>query len=304
MAELAIKGYKTRGKEVIEILEMLGGENKYDIVTLEENLLYTIREGDNAIIATYPNSSIGSIFTLEEFLKKFPYKVGDKVLSPAKCEYKVSEMKWNGTEIVYALTDGNSNVCWFAAKELEIYKETKTIPPYMDYDVKTSNEESMKVNNGTLVEIDLTRELKIADKVEIILGDYEVKEEDGKTYLVKKKPKYPKTYVECAKLLGCFSAVYIDGYKGNLLDKLQELLVCRDAYWKIAGEQLGLKKHWEPDWCNNSQVKYSIITQEDKIIHRSELFIRNALLSFPATEMRDAFYENFKELIEKCKELL
>jgi hypothetical protein len=28
------------------------------------------------------------------------------------------------------------------------------------------------------------------------------------------------------------------------------------------------------------------------------------LLVFPTSEMRDAFYENFKELIEECKELL
>ena len=27
-------------------------------------------------------------------------------------------------------------------------------------------------------------------------------------------------------------------------------------------------------------------------------------LSFPTEEMRDAFYENFKDLIEQCKELL
>ena len=27
-------------------------------------------------------------------------------------------------------------------------------------------------------------------------------------------------------------------------------------------------------------------------------------LAFPTEEMRDAFYENFKELIEECKELL
>ena len=31
---------------------------------------------------------------------------------------------------------------------------------------------------------------------------------------------------------------------------------------------------------------------------------RYALLAFPTKEMRDAFYENFKEEIEQCKELL
>lgn len=79
MATLAIKGHSERGNEVIERLEMLGGNNKYHINITECNLLYTIRKGDDAIIATYPNSNISKIYTLEEFDEKFPYKVGDKV---------------------------------------------------------------------------------------------------------------------------------------------------------------------------------------------------------------------------------
>ena len=30
----------------------------------------------------------------------------------------------------------------------------------------------------------------------------------------------------------------------------------------------------------------------------------STILEFPTEEMRDAFYENFKELINECKELL
>ena len=32
--------------------------------------------------------------------------------------------------------------------------------------------------------------------------------------------------------------------------------------------------------------------------------VYNHILSFPTEEMRDAFYENFKDLIELCKEFL
>ena len=35
MANLAIKGHATRGKEVIGILEMLGGKNSYDATGLD-----------------------------------------------------------------------------------------------------------------------------------------------------------------------------------------------------------------------------------------------------------------------------
>jgi len=34
------------------------------------------------------------------------------------------------------------------------------------------------------------------------------------------------------------------------------------------------------------------------------LKVTNKILVFPTVEMRDAFYENFNELIEKCKKLL
>jgi hypothetical protein len=42
------------------------------------------------------------------------------------------------------------------------------------------------------------------------------------------------------------------------LEAFRKLLICRDAYWKIAGEQLELDKPWEPDWSTESEVKYVI----------------------------------------------
>ena len=114
----------------------------------------------------------------------------------------------------------------------------------------------------------------------------------------KKKPKYPETYVECAKILDCFSALHIDGYKNELFEKLQELLICRDAYWKIAGEQMGLGKNWNP--CG-AKDRYIIRRCGDKILKGYNI---SCVLEFPSAKMRDAFYENFKELIETVKELL
>ena len=32
------------------------------------------------------------------------------------------------------------------------------------------------------------------------------------------------------------------GYKADLIIRFQELIIARDAYWKIAGEQMGLGK--------------------------------------------------------------
>lgn len=127
--------------------------------------------------------------------------------------------------------------------------------------------------------------------------------DDNKVVLTKKQPQYPKTYVECAKILNCFSASYINGYKNELLKKFQQLLIYRAAYWKLAGKEMGLDKPWKPDW-NDVCDKYTIYVVCGNEIWRDKGQTINTLLAFPTMEMRDAFYENFKELIKECKELL
>ena len=174
------------------------------------------------------------------------------------------------------------------------------------------------------------REDKEMDKLkhEVILPEgYIFKDENGNiintTKIVmekkeKKERKYPKTYEECCKILGVdpnnfltitnlyYGEVETTDYERVLLGKfasLWELRICRDAYWKIAGEEIGLGKPWEPDWKKGTQSKYCICNNSDNI-KKISLFFDNAILSFPTSEMRDAFYENFKEIIEYCKELL
>jgi hypothetical protein len=90
---------------------------------------------------------------------------------------------------------------------------------------------------------------------------------------------------------------------------LQKLIICRDVYWKIYGEQMGLDNPWKPDWENETQVKYMITTFNNELkffssLHSYVVGRRNHILSFPSEKMRDAFYENFKKEIEQCKELL
>ena len=118
------------------------------------------------------------------------------------------------------------------------------------------------------------------------------------------KPKYPKTYEECCVVLEYIP--YTDdviGYKWNILQLLQKLLICRDAYWKIAGEEMGLKKPWEPDW-KSIDKKYNIYNYRGVISYDYFTVIDRCILAFPTEEIRDAFYNNFKDLIEQCKELL
>lgn len=121
-----------------------------------------------------------------------------------------------------------------------------------------------------------------------------------KITLAKKEKIYPKTYEECCKVLDWNHRDYDRvGYESELLCKFQVLLLCRDAYWKIAGEEMGLGKPWEP----TMETVYCI-SRNDNVIECSYRGGKSNILEFPTPEMRDAFYENFKELIEICKELL
>ena len=138
---------------------------------------------------------------------------------------------------------------------------------------------------------------------------YIFKDENGneihahKIVLEKKKKEYPKTLEECCDVLDIdILDSHVEGYKYSLVTQFQALLIARDAYWKIAGEEIGLGKPWEPDWTIESS-KYIILFKETKIEkHITCKYSR--VLAFPTVEMRDAFYENFKEEIEICKELL
>lgn len=123
-----------------------------------------------------------------------------------------------------------------------------------------------------------------------------------------KQPKYPKTYKECCEVLG-LNTMYNDaqGYEADLIISFQELFIARNAYWKIAGEKIGLGKPWVPDYKadedGTATIKFCIKNMEGQIKY-IETTISNTILAFPKAEMRDAFFENFKKTIETCKELL
>ena len=133
-----------------------------------------------------------------------------------------------------------------------------------------------------------------------------------------KKSKYPKTYEECCKVMQVARATIWfdyddvssiseegDKYEGhieNILCTFRKLLICRAAYCKIAGEELGLDGPWEPDW-NEETDKFTISNKCNEIYLNNTAWYAQ-VLAFPTAKMRDAFYENFKKEIEECKELL
>ena len=288
MAQLAIKGHAIRGKEVIEILEMFGGKNTYWCDAIEETHFYFIVDGEIDYDEERHITDEYAIFTLEQFLEKFPYKVGDKAFAFGnKCT--IIDAVWDESidEVVYTIKlDTSKYTTTKLSNQLQPYKE-ETMEPII------------KMN---------PLEMSGAQCIIPIPKGYEfaIVDDDNQQVIFEKIGcQYPKTYEECCKVLGRTLPINddVEGYKWELIMNFQRLLVSRNAYWKLAGEQMGLGKPWEPDW-RNEEDKYCIVVDAGDIRGNYSFIHLQHKLSFPTAEMRDACYENLKELIEKCKELL
>jgi hypothetical protein len=305
--KLAIRGHATRGNEVIEILKMLGGKNKCDSPADNLGLCYLIDDEFDicAHYFGYDDYEDGelNIFTLEEFLEKYPFKVGDKVFLYDNITLGcITGMKWEENTVKYCVY--TSAECWCDVKELLKWNAIDLVEKHYkeqceellkDIRLKHLYELGMEniKDNFKLVpnKVDYKLEYKIPDGLEF---DVVV---DGKIILKPIKPKYPTTYAECKEMMG--ENVY---YGFSALMTLQNLIICRDVYWKIAGEQMGLDKPWKPDLENEGL--YCIQNYNKQIIISNTNTAFNKILIFPTEEMRNIFYENFKDLIEQCKELL
>ena len=301
--KLAIKGHSTRGKEVIELLEMIGGKNRHNLTGhFAENAYYLIGGPHNDEILggeyMFGNEDI-YWFTLEEFLKKYPHKVGDKVVDGYGDTLTIKSMSWS-TDCETMVYDFEDSVIVLAAEDIRFAHDGNTNPSKMKNvlaelieHIKTTPKEELEREFEEIVEWS-----NVGPTVEEFM-DFCNK--------VNKKPKYPDNYEECVRIAKNIHGydIHIDApaYR-ELMESFVKLLICQDAYWKIAGEEMGLGKPWEPDWQKTEERKFCIIRRSDNVVTKWETKSIARFLAFPTEEMRDAFYENFKDLIEQCKELL
>lgn len=114
----------------------------------------------------------------------------------------------------------------------------------------------------------------------------------------KVESQYPNTYALCCKALNIDINDNERGYghKSMLLVNLQQLLVCRDAWWK-------LDDYWEPNWADSDTDKW-VIENYDEDIHVDAYTNTNFILAFRTEEIANKFLETFHNLIESCQELI
>lgn len=118
--KIAIQGHPTRGKEVIQILERLGGVNSYNHSGSNPACYYELH--GNTIVCACTQSSSYKYYILDEFEKEFPLKVGDIILLKGlnkPCE--IIALEYFNNKLCYKLDNG----LHYAPETLTTYKKMK-----------------------------------------------------------------------------------------------------------------------------------------------------------------------------------
>lgn len=130
--------------------------------------------------------------------------------------------------------------------------------------------------------------------------------EDGKLLFKKKSIEYPNTFEKCCETMNVINSgmpCVMASYLGHAIGNFAKLIIMRDAYWSVYAENMGLSKPWEPDWTNTNENKYCIYCAANELKVQPWLEIQHPL-AFPTKAICDAFFKDFRTLIESCKEFL
>lgn len=135
---------------------------------------------------------------------------------------------------------------------------------------------------------------------------YGIEFDSGKILLRKKPIELPKTFEECCETLNIINSgmpCVMASHLGHAISNLAKLILMRDAYWTVYAENMGLSKPWKPDWTNTRENKYCIYCVANELKMQPTLELQH-LLAFPTRAICDAFFKDFRTLIESCKEFL
>lgn len=285
MGKLGIRGHFTRGGEVIELLESLGGINENNLNGHCEIDVYTI---NNRIIELRSKKEDVIVFTIDEFFEKFPYKKKEKVLANGyNGERCILEMIWdeNTNEVKYGIGVGE----WI--KKDDLVKKDNLFCELLNNTISCAEPlEYQKIIWSETAHI----------KTELVLGDeYEIITEDGIPFVVR-KDFYPRTYEECLKVLGVQeqkTSFYTHSAISDVkFENLYKLYICRNAYWKISNYQ-GSEAGTEFCW-----LYYDIYNREIKMEKGKPNC--SMFMSFPDEDVTDKFAKRFGNLLNICKEFL
>lgn len=284
--KITIKGHPTRGKEVIQILENLGGKNTSNHKG-KDNYAYYISKIDNRIYKTSLLFSEYKHYTLEEFEREFPFKIGDRVITiTTNLRGIITNLKENGW--YYVKCDNGHFVCIFR-QHLKLYKE-------------------MKEERNITLTLDKAKEWykKGGELKEVALQAYS-EEELTKVELPKTWEEFCKNHMindSEAHVNSCSDICYEDA---NYRDSLYDRNVCpskKSAEAHLAMIQLEqLRDCWRQGWKPTPHQTVFAIKFAINGLGVYEYCSRE-FLSFKDRKTATEFLKCFRDLIEKAGDLI
>ena len=281
--KIAIQGHPTRGKEIIQILESLGGRNMYNFNGFG-TFKYYIDSFNKINIAAYLTSD-WKIYSLEEFEKEFPFKVGDKIKHITSIGI-IKEYCYINNEPAYKVESMELGIiATISAKILEPYKEMeRNITLTLDKAKEWYNKggELKEIALQAFTEKELTK-IDLPKTWEEFCINYPV--QSGECWLGSCDEIYKKTYDK--------ERIYKNWIPSR-----------KSAEAHLAMIQLEqLRDCWRQGWKPTRRESYYVI----KIGFRGldvYRFCTVEFLSFPTYEMAKEFLECFRDLIEKAGDLI
>ena len=286
--KIAIQANPDRGKEIISLLESLGGENYNNWNGSGNRYFYYIDE-NNKIRYNYAPKGY-KLYTLEEFEKEFPFKVGDKVIHKEFNDF-FEVISFNPESSYPYKIKG---VCEFSTKS---YILTKWQP-------------KMKEERFVTLTLDKAKEwyAKGGELKEIALQAFTEKELT--------KVDLPKTWEEfCNTHPTKKGEYYIDNCSDissqcestEGRDIEMDKNVCpsqKSAEAHLAMIQLEqLRDCWRQGWKPKAHESVCAIKLSNNGLS-VYYFSSREFLSFPTRKMAEKFFECFRDLIEKAGDLI
>lgn len=289
--KIAIQGHPSRGKEVIQILESLGGIDSYKYLGNNTDCYYEIH--GNTILCACTKSDKYKYYTLEEFEEEFPFKIGDKVVCKATQQilHTIVGISWDS----------------FGCMRYEIKEDKTGIITHCSTNSLIKYKEMKEERNITLT-LDKAKEWykKGGELKEVALQAYS-EEELTKTELPRTWEEFCENYPvktdEC--WLGEGGKIKQNLHFHSRIGKnwIPSKQSAEAHLAMIQLEQLRdcWRRDWKPEWSNCE--KYVIKWEGDNLIVFTSRSI-HAFLVFPTREMAEEFLKCFRDLIEKAGDLI
>ena len=279
---IAIQGHPFRGKEVIQILESLGGKNTEKLEGTYKTFYYIDNKGEIGDDHRDNFPPIYKLYTLDEFESEFPFKVGDIVaLNGINKPHKIVALEFYVSKLCYKLDNGFH----FSPRALTTYGE-------------------MKEERNITLTLDKAQEWykKGGDLKQVALQAFSEKELNP---LPKSWEEFATNHARMGYYISSDGKPLMCAASG----KLSSPHVCpskKSAEAHLAMIQLEqLRNCWWNDWepKYDCGTKYIIKWDKDDLIVATSGRIR-AFLIFPTREMAEEFLECFRNLIEQAGDLI